>query len=131
MLRRSPLKAKRETPRRNEGRVQHGRIKPQGYTALEEFHVARLRTLKCLLAHCSNKAIAHHIMKVPLGYTKRKRRDHRFAVHVCDNHHNLQKDSIHLLGSEEKFNKYYGVDLFQIALAEWNISVELFEKAKS
>lgn len=131
MLRqKTPLKRKRETPRRNEGRVQHGRVKQKGYSTLELFHVARLRTLKCCVPGCPEKAIAHHVMKVPVGYTKRTRRDHRFAVNLCDYHHNGGNVSVHLLGSEEKFKARHGIDLFAVGLVEWAISTELFKEAK-
>lgn len=127
---RTPLKRKRDTPRRNEGRVQHGRMKPKGNSTLEEKHVARLRTLKCCVPGCNRFSITHHLMKTPLPHPKRKRRDHRYSVNICNEHHNLHSDSVHLLGSEEKFNAMHGVDLFALALQEWAISVELFEKAK-
>lgn len=117
MLRRTPLKAKRATPRRNEGRVQHGRIKPKAkdQTAEERDHVELIRSLGCLI--CGRPAIAHHVMHMP---GKRKRRDDRFVVPLCNDVHHLSEVGVHGLGSEEAFLARWGVDLVEWATEAWH-----------
>lgn len=118
MLRRSPLKAKRATPRRNEGRVTHVRVKPRatGTTAEEALHLKTVRGLGCLI--CGAPANAHHVMHAP---GKEKRRDHRFVVPLCPVHHqgDRKDGSVHGLGSEEAFKAHWGVDLVQWSIAAW------------
>lgn len=129
-MKRSPMPRKRDKPRRNEGRVQHGRVKrrPADYTPLELFHVKRLASMTCCVPGCRCKAVAHHVMVTPLAYPKRCRRDHRYAVNVCDGHHTKWDDSVHRLGSEEKFKAAHGIDLFAVAMQEWQVSEALFER---
>lgn len=139
MLRqKTPLKRKRDKPRRNEGRVKHGRIRPIG-SPLEDFHSERLKSLPCCVPGCRRGPVhRHHLMVIPAGMVgiggealvKVTRRDDRFQAVLCPGHHNGNTDSVHLLGSEEAFKKVHGIDLFLIAMQEWDISVQLFEKAK-
>jgi hypothetical protein len=137
MLRKTPLKRKREKPRRNEGRVKHNRMRETG-SPLESFHVARVRKLPCCVPGCRRPAIAHHIMVVRAGMLgqvgdhleKVTRRDDRFVAPLCPGHHNGWNDSVHLLGSEAKFKKVHGIELLAIAVAEWNISVGEFNSAR-
>lgn len=127
-MKRSRLKAKRSTPRRNAGRIQHGRIKPKGKAPAdpqEAFHIARLRALPCLVPGCTASSVFHHIMHM-LG--KIRRRDHRYGANLCPIHHNLGNDSVHLLGGEEAFKLRHGIDLVRYAVEQWNISQRLWEK---
>lgn len=120
MLRRSPLKAKRDKPRRNEGRVQHARVKPKatGKTAEEASHMDRVAGLGCLVCGCP--ASIHHVMHAP---GKVRRRDHRFIAPLCREHH--QGDTgVHGLGSENAFRDYWGVDLVTWAIDAWRYRAE-------
>jgi hypothetical protein len=117
MLRRSPLKAKRDTPRRNEGRVQHGRVKGRATdkTAEEARYLGLVASLGCLI--CGGPANVHHLMHCP---DKVKRRDHRRVAPLCRDHH--QGDyGVHgkHCGSERAFLGVWGVDLVRWATAAW------------
>lgn len=115
MKRNTPIRAKRPTPRRNEGRIQHKRMKPKatGMTTEERLHIAFVRSLGCLI--CGASAEAHHIMHAP---GKSKRRDHRFVVPLCHIHHRTDV-GVHGLGSEDAFRTFWGVDLVGWSIAAW------------
>jgi len=119
MLRRSPLKAKRDKPRRNEGRVVQERMKRKATskTAQEAAHIQRVASLGCVVTGAP--AVLHHIMSAP---NKRCRRDHRWIVPLSPELHNMGNQSVHMLGSEEAFKRAHGVDLVQIALQLWEES---------
>lgn len=117
MLRRAPLRAKRLTPRRNEGRVQHKRIKrPRvSKTAEEARHLKTVAGLGCLI--CGAPANVHHLMAAP---GKRCRKDHRLVVPLCQRHH--QGDhGVHGLGSEAAFLALWGVDLIEWGVRAWSL----------
>ena len=116
MLRRSPLKAKRDAPRRNEGRVKHGRMKPKatGKTAEEARFIELVAGLGCLI--CGKPASIHHIMHAP---GKHCRRDHRFIAPLCYDHHQGD-EGVHGLGSEGAFRDLWGVDIVGWAMAAWS-----------
>lgn len=127
-MKRTPLKAKRDTPRRNEGRIQHRRIKPKGKAPADQqeaFHIARLRALPCIVPGCTGSSVFHHIMHMA---GKIRRRDHRFGANLCPDHHNMENDSVHLLGGEEAFKLHHHIDLVHYATEQWNISQQLWEK---
>lgn len=111
---RTPLKAKRETPRRNEGRIQHGRIKPRTVNPSAE----QERFFDSLPNECQGCGgvgqVIHHILADVPG--KVTRRDHWFVVKLCAGCHNMRTDSVHGLGSEAKFEEVHGVDLVNKAL---------------
>ncbi|MGL5735474.1 MAG: Ref family recombination enhancement nuclease [Beijerinckiaceae bacterium] len=120
MMKRAPIKAKRDKPRRNEGRVLHIRMKPKTKavpTADEKKHMDRVAALGCLV--CGGQASLHHVMKA-LG--KVRRRDHRFVVPLCREHHQGDK-GVHGLGSEKAFTALYGIDLAIWAETEWGRTV--------
>jgi hypothetical protein len=116
MLRRAPLKAKRDKPRRNEGRVQHKRMKPKatGKTAEEARFLDLVASLGCLI--CGSPASVHHIMHCA---GKLKRRDHRFVVPLCQRHHQGM-GGVHDLGGEAQFRDHWGVDLVGWAMEAWS-----------
>lgn len=114
-MKRAALRAKRDTPRRNEGRVQHKRTKARGRTTEEAQHVVHVAGLGCLI--CGQPANVHHVMRAP---GKRRRRDDRFVVPLCREHH--QGDSgVHGLGSEAAFLALWGVDLAAWAVSAWTL----------
>ena len=115
LVQRTPLRQKRLTPRRDEGRVTHGRIKER-----EERPTLEQRrfwdSLPSICQACGALgAIIHHLMAPAPG--KVRRRDHWFIVRLCPSDHNMGDDSVHLLGSEAKFLAVRGVDLVAIAVA--------------
>lgn len=121
-MRRTALKPKRATPRRNEGRIKHARIKrPRvSKTALEREHMDRIGKMACL--GCSRRPVeVHHLMKCP---DKRCRRDHRFVVPLCETCHR-GKTGVHGLGSEQLWGERRGIDLPSWAIQQWEISMEL------
>lgn len=115
MLRRAPLKPKRETPRRNEGRVQNDRLKRRAVsmTADEARHMERIAAMGCLV--CGRAANIHHVMRGP---EKERRRDHRFIAPLCVEHHQ-GRYGVHGLGSEAAFAARYGIDLAEWSQGEW------------
>lgn len=118
LKRRSPLKAKREKPRRNEGRVTHKRIKPKttGKTAEEARYIEHVAGLGCLI--CGKPATVHHVTSD--GF-KRIARSHKLVVPLCPVHHLIQwgpKESVEALG-HAGFKDRYGVDLYERARELW------------
>lgn len=107
LRRKTPLRVKRPTPRRNEGRVDHGRMKRKAtdYTALEEAHVARLKKMRCVVTG-KQPVDVHHLMKAP---DKRCRRDHRWTVPLHGSMHNRGDNSVHGLGTESMFEVMHGL----------------------
>lgn len=117
------LRPERREPRRDEGRVQHERMKPvrgektpeqEAYhESLRRFPNGRNRPCQCGCGRVG-EAVHHILARVP---GKGPKRDHWFVVllsHVC---HNLGRDSVHMLGSEAEFQEVHGVDLPAIAVA--------------
>jgi hypothetical protein len=115
-MRRSPLKPKRDKPRRNDGRVQHQRIKEKssrGPTAEEVRHRERIREIGCLV--CGRPAETHHV--IACGDWKEKRRDHRVLVPLCSEHHRGPTGAHGL--SESGFAARYGIDLLAWGIGAW------------
>jgi len=115
MLRRSPLRAKRPTPRRNEGRVTHERMKPKRgappTAEQERYHDwLRKRVLKCECGCGRPGECIHHILPS-------SSRNHWRVVRLSHACHNGEKWSVHGLGSEAKFKERHSVDLVAISAA--------------
>lgn len=127
LSRRTPLRAKREAPRRNEGRVQAGRMKSKAVskTALEKRHLERIAGLPCIVSG-KRPVVVHHLMIAP---GKERRRDHRWVVPlVNDLHRNDAKDSVHGLGTEAKFEAHHRLKrgfLIEQAARLWEETCEL------
>jgi hypothetical protein len=125
-MKRTPLRAKRLKPRRNEGRVQHKRMKSPVATSPSAEQVAYWQSLPASCVVCRGvDAIIHHLLS-PLP-EKTSRRDHWYVVRLCPQCHNMGTQSVHLLGSESAFKRVHGVDLVAIAqrnLALWRGSQE-------
>lgn len=127
-MRRSPLNPKRDRPRRDEGRIRHDRLRPKASaapTAKQQRYHLWLRGLgKCEACGARVDLVLHHILARVPG--KQGRRDHWFVVLICAPDHNGNSDSVHGLGSEEKFKAVHYVDLCAIALErlkEWQDEV--------
>lgn len=118
LMRRTPLPKKRAAPRRNEGRVSHGRVKAKG--RFPDANVHRYwETLerRCVVCGAGDTVIHHILARLP---EKVRQRDHRFVAVLCPTHHNMGDTSVHMLGSEAAFQKATGVDLVDIARENWN-----------
>lgn len=116
-MKRSPLKAKRDRPRRNEGRVTHGRMKPRTVDPTAEqqrFHDWLRAKGHCQVCSTSLNLVIHHLLASVPG--KQGRRDHWFVVLICAGHHNMGIISVHGCGSEAKFRLKTGVDLVAAAV---------------
>lgn len=127
MKQRTPLRAKRDKPRRSEGRVQHKRLKQRVASppsAAERFHLDRVAIGPCVSCGTTQSIVLHHIMKCA---GKAKRRDHRFVARLCATCHNMGNGSVHLLGSEAAFLKATGIDLAAWAVEQWEISCAIRE----
>lgn len=119
-MRRTPLRAKRPTPRRAEGRVQQERIKPKAGAdptpEQEAYHDWLRKTVKRCECGCGKPPqCTHHILARVPG--KGPKRDHWYVARLTHGCHNGREDSIHLLGSEAKFLERHGVDLVAVSVA--------------
>jgi hypothetical protein len=84
-VKRTPLKAKRDKPRRNEGRVQHGRVKPKPIkTGFDAAHMRRVAALPCLVCRRQPVTIHHVTASIEGG---RIARSHKLIVPLCPAHH--------------------------------------------
>lgn len=108
-VKRTPIRAKRLAPRRNEGRVAHARMKPKatGKTAEQSVFHDWIASLGCLV--CGRPAHVHHVLDHCPG--KSTRRDHWFVTPLCHVHHQDSRVGVHGLGREEQFLAFHGVDL--------------------
>lgn len=119
MMRRAPLKPKRDKPRRNEGRVQHGRMKRKARdepNAEERAYHDWLKSTVMGCEACGRRIglIIHHILSsLP---PKAVKRDHWYVVRICGGCHNGDTNSVHLLGSEVLFQDETGVDLVAVSI---------------
>lgn len=123
VMRRSPLRSKRPTPRRKAPeRVQQVRTKPKAGaapTADEKRHMGRIVRLGCLV--CSAPATVHHVTSD--GF-QRIARSHRRTVPLCPRHHQIQHgphESVEALG-HARFTEVYGIDLLATADRLWRES---------
>lgn len=116
------IKSKRTKPRRNEGRVQHGRIKPKvgaKATAEQKRYHEWVRAKGCLVT--GGPATIHHVTSD--GH-KRISRSHWLVVPLRADLHQIiwdSKNSVEALG-HAGFTEKYGVDLLAEARrlhAEW------------
>lgn len=120
-MKRSPLAAKRKTPRRNEGRVTHARVKPKAGAspdAEERQHMARVASLPCLCCGVEPVTV-HHVTSTVHG--GRISRSHQRIVGLCPRHHLIQhgpRDSVEALG-HGGFARHHGIDLLAEADRLW------------
>jgi len=113
---RKPLAKKRLLPRRDEGRVQHGRVKRKlAPTDEERRHLDRVAAMPCIVTG-KRPIHVHHVMHMP---GKCQRRDHRFVVPLSPDLHNMGDQSVHALGGEDAFYQVHGVDLRIEAVRLW------------
>lgn len=122
-MKRSPLKAKRDKPRRNEGRVAHVRMKPRAGappTAEERRHIQRVASLPCLV--CGAPSTVHHVTATVHG--GRISRSHKRVVPLCPKHHQHDHGplSVERL-SHRGFYLEWGIDLLKAADALWLASM--------
>jgi hypothetical protein len=113
-VKRSPLRAKRPTPRRDEGRIAHARIKPK--EPKEPTYLGFIASLGCLV--CGAPATVHHVTSD--GYKRLARSDRRVAP-LCPRHHQIQhgpRESVEALG-HAGFKARYAIDLLAWAEAAW------------
>ena len=124
-MKRSPIKSKRETPRRAEGRIQHGRIKERTVkapSAAERRHMDRIARMGCLV--CQRPATIHHVTSD--GYA-RITRSHALTAPLCPVHHQITwgpKESVEALG-HAGFTAAYGIDLLKTAQSLWEESCRI------
>lgn len=118
-MRRTPLKRKRSTPRRNEGRVQHNRMKAKvgaPPTAEERRHIERVASLPCLV--CGAPSTVHHVTATVHG--GRISRSHKRVVPLCPKHHQIQHGPLSVEAlSHSGFYREWGIDLLNVADALW------------
>lgn len=118
LMRRVPLPKKRAMPRRNGGRVTHGRVKANGRFPdkhAKEYWNSLDR--RCVVCGARDTVIHHILARLP---QKVRQRDHRYVAVLCARHHNMGDTSVHLLGSEAAFQEETGVDLVAIAIENWS-----------
>lgn len=118
LMRRVPLPKRRAMPRRNGGRVQHGRMKAHG--RFPDSHVKEYWSgleRRCVVCGAGDTVIHHILARLP---QKVRQRDHRYVAVLCAAHHNMGDTSVHLLGSEAAFQESTGIDLVAIAIENWS-----------
>lgn len=126
-MRRTPMKRKRETPRRKAPERVPGRMKPKAGaspTAEEKNHHTRVRALPCIVPGCARPSTLHHATGSIHG--GRVARSHRLVVNLCALHHQIQfgpKDSVEAL-SHRGFYEKYGIDLLAEADRLWRETEE-------
>lgn len=123
-MRRTPLKPRRDRPRRDTGRVRHQRIKPKAGappTAQEARHIARVATLGCIV--CGKSPTIHHVTASIHG--GRIARTHTRIVPLCPAHHQHDHgpQSVERLG-HGGFYQAWGIDLLEAADRLWKESCE-------
>lgn len=121
MLRRSGIKAKREAPRRNEGRVTHERMKLKAKRAAstqEKHHLDRVAAMPCLIPGCNNPANVHHVVSDGM---KRLTRTHERVTPLCETHHQSGPTAVHRVG-HARFTEIFGIDLLAVADQLWSES---------
>ncbi len=124
-MRRTPLKQKRDTPRRREGRVSHIRVKPRPGAPPdkdERRHQARVAALPCLV--CAVWPVTLHHVSASI-YGGRITRSHKRVVPLCAKHHQIQhgdRESVEAL-SHRGFWLKYGIDLLAEADRLWRESI--------
>lgn len=113
-MKRTPLIRKRPSPRRNEGRVAHARMKPKASAppTAEQQRYWNSLPASCVACGAATEVLHHILSPHP---DKKSRRDHWFVVRLCPQCHNMGTRSVHLLGSEEAFRRATGVDLPRVA----------------
>ena len=128
MKRGAPLSRKAKRPRvKHPERVTHGRIKRKitSINALEATHMDRMLGLPCCVTG-GRPIERHHLMKAP---NKRCRRDHQWVVPLKPElHQNWSKESVHGLGTEEKFELHHDLPigfLIEVAAREWETTLKL------
>lgn len=108
------------------GPKKHKRMKRRqtGATATEQRHLDRVRAMGCLI--CKRPAIPHHLMHV-LG--KERRRDHRFVIPLCDDHHRgvhgIGHDNADARMCEEAYLEHHGISPVAWATSAWIRSIEV------
>lgn len=122
-MKRSPLRAKRPTPRRNEGRVQHSRMKPKVGSppnAEEGRHLERVASMPCLV--CRKRPVqVHHVTASVHG--GRISRSHKRVVPLCFKHHKIEGGPLSVESlSHSGFYREWGIDLLSTADALWQVS---------
>lgn len=110
---------RRAKPRRNEGRVQHKRIKARTVKPSAD-HLRYWDWLGEVFERCQCGCgrlaeCVHHLLSQAPG--KVGRRDHFFVVRLAHHCHNGGVDSVHLCGSEEAFRRVNGSDLVAISVS--------------
>ena len=122
-MKRSPLRAKRPTPRRNEGRVQHQRMKPKASsppTSEEKAHLARVALMPCCV--CGRWPVqVHHVTASVHG--GRISRSHKRVVPLCFQHHKEEGGPLSVESlSHSGFYREWGIDLLKLADALYGAS---------
>jgi hypothetical protein len=129
LVRKTPLARKSPKPRQTHPeRTAHlSRTKrtATSTSALEKKHLDRVGTLPCAVSG-KRPVDKHHLMVAP---GKERRRDHRWVVPLHPSLHNQGAESVHMLGSEAKFEAHHGLRrgwLIEQAAKLWEESLSVF-----
>lgn len=79
----------------------HKRMKPKTVqpTAEQRRYADFIRSKPCIV--CGGESVVHHLMEGG--------RSHDRLIPLCPRHHNMGDLSVHMLGSERKFNRVHNV----------------------
>ena len=115
-MKRPPLKSKRDTPRRNEGRVTHARIKRKATDKSEQerrYH-AYVAALPCV--GCGVQPVCiHHV--ISNGY-QRITKDHTLVLPLCPSCHADGPTAVHRIGTRV-WNAMHGFEQHIRAAQLW------------
>lgn len=118
-MKRTALRSKRLTPRRNEGRVVQERLHPKASAPPTPEQRAYHRWVRARgqCEGCGGIGVCHvhHLLSDAPG--KVGRRDHFFVLSLCSGCHTNNTHSVHGLGSEAAFLAMFRIDLVAIAVA--------------
>jgi len=105
LMRRVPLPKKRAMPRRNGGRVQHGRINgPTGKTAQHRRYHDYVASLPCV--GCGRTGVhVHHVISD--GH-QRLTRNHDLVLPLCPGCHQDGPQAVHQIGTAA-WNELHGI----------------------
>jgi len=115
-MKRSPLKAKRDTPRRSEGRVTHERMraKATSKTAAHRRYHTYVASLPCL--GCGVQPVCvHHVISD--GH-KRLTKDHSLVLPLCPSCHADGPTAVHRIGTRA-WNAMHGFEQHVRAAELW------------
>lgn len=117
LVRRTPLRSRRP----DHATAWNSTLRPRSHDRAERafrrsYHsrqrVRAIQRMACLVPGCTRRSENAHVRAGGIGM----KAGWRWIVNLCAWHHRLSSDSLHLLGSPERFREVHGVDLLEASL---------------